>query len=116
MFRVSGEVEYNLSVIPALCGQLRPRTTPCATQCHLHRVSAGVEEDCMDRQKVSEHRFMSEMEVGVCGLICLTVQRHVYVLLQLLQTTNFSSLYFSPHVVIMLTQGTKPMHSISNQS
>lgn len=68
MFRVSGEVEYNLSVIPALCGRPRPRTTPRATRCHLHRVSAGVGEDCTDRQEVSRHGFVSEIEVRVCGL------------------------------------------------
>lgn len=68
MFRVSGEVEYNLSVIPALCGQLRPGATLRATQCHLHRVSAGVEEDCMDGQEVSQHRFMSEIEIWVLSL------------------------------------------------
>lgn len=60
MFRVSREVEYNHSVIPVLCGQLRPLTTQSATQCHRHRVSMRVEEDC---KEVSQHRFMSEIEI-----------------------------------------------------
>lgn len=84
MFRVSGEVEYNLSVIPALCGQLRPRTTLHGTRCHLHGVSAGVEEDYMDRQDVSQQRFMSEIEAQlvvyfpsqyVCRHVCVFCYR-----------------------------------------
>lgn len=62
MFRVSGEVEYNLSVIPALCGQLRPRTChPSATSTGWAR---GVEDNCMVRHEVSQHCCMSEIELS----------------------------------------------------
>lgn len=59
MFRVSGEVEYNLSVILALRSQLRPRVPPSATS----RASVGAQGNCMDRQGVSQHRFMSGIEI-----------------------------------------------------
>lgn len=64
MFRVSGEVEYNLSVIPALCGQLRPRTSLPATPVPPPRGErGGVEDNCMSRHEVSQHRCMSEIEL-----------------------------------------------------
>lgn len=64
MFRVSGEVEYNHSVIPAsLCGQLRPSATLCATLCHPVpplQGDPGVEEDY---KEVSQHCFLSGIEI-----------------------------------------------------
>lgn len=119
MFRVSTDVKYNLSVIPAFCGQLRSSTTLFATQCHLHRVSAGVEEDCMDRGSLSAPLYVRNWNMSCWLSLPHNAETYIYFCAVILSavykkrcTAHITS-YFSSHIVMCTYVGVQNLHAWS---